>query len=59
LQQAGQVRHILGHYPTSLPVQESGRLHFVPSDSACVGERTTEQSAPGASKEGTCDAWVG
>src|SRR5688572_23811330 len=48
LQQAGQVRDPLGH-SDSLSGPGSGRLHFVPSDSACVGERATERSAQGAS----------
>ena len=51
LQQAGQVRDTLGHYPASLLGDESGRLHFVPADSACARERTTERSALCASKE--------
>ena len=58
LEQAGEVRDPKS-LAASLPGQESGRLHFVPSDSACVGERTTEPSTQGASKEGICDAWVG
>jgi len=48
LQQAGQVRDPLGH-SHSLPGPESGRLHFVPSDSACIGDRTCERSAQGVS----------
>ena len=40
LQQAGQVRDVLGHYRASLPVSESVACTLFLRDSACVGERT-------------------